>query len=170
MSFTDRRKQLDDAVAEIAPRGAGEHVEFFGGEQRRQVVERYAVADVFRVHAVDFADFQQGKILFAFFGGSDGAVHGIAGAQAEQVDLGGRHVNIVGAGHVVVIGRAQESITVGHHFEGAFAVDDAVEFDVEAFDNRKDHRFRFRTRKAGGTPIVAGRGIGPDDGHVVVFF
>jgi len=52
-------------------------------EQGRQVLERNSVADFFGRFAVDGRDAQQGKILLAFFGRTNGSAHRVAGFQAE---------------------------------------------------------------------------------------
>ena len=51
------------------------------------------------------------------------AFDGVAGAQAEAADLGGRDVDVVGAGEVVRFRRAQEAESVRQHFDDALADD-----------------------------------------------
>ena len=51
---------------------------------------------------------------------------GVAGAQAEAADLRRRDVDVVRAGQVVVVGRAQEAEAVGQGLEDAVAVDFAL--------------------------------------------
>ena len=49
--------------------------------------------------------------------------HGVAGVQVELADLRRRDVDVVGAGQVVVVGRAQEAEAVGQRLEHAFGED-----------------------------------------------
>ena len=116
LSFADRREQIYHTGAKIAACRRRREFEFFRGEQRRQVIERHAVADVLRIKTVYFRDAQQREIFFTFFRRANGAPNRIASAQTKQFDLGRRYIDIVGRSEVVVISRAQEAIAVGHHF------------------------------------------------------
>ena len=46
----------------------------------------------------------------------------VAGVQVEAADLGGRDVDVVGAGEIRGVGRAQETEAVGQYLERAAAV------------------------------------------------
>src|SRR5690606_20257990 len=72
---------------------------------------------------IDIVDFQQREITLAFFGWPDLAGDGVAGAQVEAADLAGRYINVIGAGEVRTIRRAQKAETVLQNFEDAIAVD-----------------------------------------------
>ena len=81
------------------------------------------VPDLLRILEIDGVDLEQGEIALAFLGAADRAVHRVAGAQAEFADLRGRHVDVVGSGQVVRIGRAQEAEAVLQHLDDARADD-----------------------------------------------
>ena len=75
---------------------------------------------LFRRFEVDGLDLDQGEIFFAFMRRTHLAADGVAGLEIEFADLRRRNVNIVRAGQIVVIGRAQEAVTVGQDFQHAF--------------------------------------------------
>ena len=77
------------------------------------------VADESRVASVDFRHLHQREILFAFLGRADDAVYHIACLQAEEFDLRLRHIDVVRRGEIVIIRRAEESITILHDFQYA---------------------------------------------------
>ena len=41
-----------------------------------------------------------------------------------------RQIDVIRRRQVIVIGRTQETVAVGHHFQHAFALDDAIEFKI----------------------------------------
>src|SRR6185437_5985567 len=59
---------------------------------------------------------------------------GVAGLEVEFSDLRRRDVNVVGARQVVVVGRAQESITVRQDFQNTFGEDVAFLFALRLED------------------------------------
>ena len=62
------------------------------------------------------------------------AFDGVAGAKAEAADLRRRDVDVVGAGQVVGVGRAQKAEAVGENLDDAFA--DNIDFlDRELLEN-----------------------------------
>ena len=122
LALADRRHDVDDAPGEIfLRRGLGLHLQPLVGIERRQIVEVDLVALLLGVFEVDGVDLEQGEIALALLGAPDLALDGIAGAQAEAADLRWRDVDVVGAGEIVGIGRAQEAEAVLQHFDHAGA-------------------------------------------------
>ena len=72
---------------------------------------------------VDLVDLQQREVALAFLGRPDLTHHRVARAQVEAADLRRRDVDVVGAGEVVLVGRAQEPEAVGQRLEHALGVD-----------------------------------------------
>ena len=121
--------------------------EFLAGEQRRHKFELHAVADVLRGQTVDFVHAHQREVFLTLLRGADRAVHRVAGLQSEEFDLRGRNVDVVGGIEVVVVGRAEESVAVGHDLQNAFALDLACEVvlgDDLLFDGAGCGLFRMR--------------------------
>ena len=81
------------------------------------------VALLLGILEIDGVDLQQGEIALAVLRAPDLALDGVAGAQAEAPDLRGRDVDVVGAGEIVGIGRAQEAEAVLQHLDDAGAGD-----------------------------------------------
>ena len=94
--------------------------------KRSQVFKENAVACFFWRFVVDFFDFEKSKIFFFLFGRADGSVDGIPFFQIESADLCRRDVNIFCRREVVVVGRAEESKSIGKDFEDAFADENFV--------------------------------------------
>jgi hypothetical protein len=122
LPLADRREEIHDAAREVVVAVARE-TEFFAREKRRHEFELYAVADVLRFQSVDVRHAYQREILLALFGRADRAGHRVARLQSEELDLGRGNVDVVRGVQVVVIGRAQESVAVRHHFQNAFTGD-----------------------------------------------
>jgi hypothetical protein len=78
------------------------------------------------VRVVDELDLEEGEVLLAVLRRPDLAADDVAGAHAEAADLRGRDVDVVRAGQVVVLGRAEEAEAFGQHLEDAFAEEQAV--------------------------------------------
>jgi hypothetical protein len=116
------------------------------GIERRQVVEEDLVARFLGRLEVDGVDFDEREVALAFLGRADLAGDGVAGAQIEAADLRGRDVDVVGAGQVVVLGRAQEAEAVGQAFEHAFGEDQAALFGLRL----QDLEDQFLLAQAGG--------------------
>ncbi len=96
--------------------------------QRREVVEEDLVARLFGRFEVDRFDLDQREILFAFMRRTNLAADGVAGLQIELADLRRRNVNVIRTGQVVVIGRAEKTVTIGQDFQHAFGEDVAFFF------------------------------------------
>ena len=80
-------------------------------------------ADLLRVLEIDRVDLEQGEIALALLGAADLALDRVAGAQAEAADLRGRDIDVVRAGQVVGVGRAQEAEAVLQDLDHAVADD-----------------------------------------------
>ena len=96
------------------------------GIERGEVVEEDLLARLIGGLEVDGLDLEQGEVALGVLGRTHLAGDGVAGAQVEAPDLGGRDVDVVGPGQVVVVGRAQEAEPVGQHFQHALGEDQAV--------------------------------------------
>ena len=81
------------------------------------------VLDLLGVFEIDRGDLEQGEIALAFLGAADRSFGGVAGAQAEAADLGGRDVDIVGARQVVGFRGAQEAEAVLQDLDHTLAQD-----------------------------------------------
>ncbi len=132
LALADGRQQIHHAAGEVVAHGF--QLEPLVGIERRQVVEEDLVARFLGRLEVDGVDFDQREVALAFLGRADLAGDGVAGAQVEAADLRGRNVNVVGAGQVVVLGRAQEAEAVGQAFEHAFGEDQAALFGLRLQD------------------------------------
>ena len=93
------------------------------GEERRQVLEQDLVLRVLRRLAVDLVDLDQREVALAVLRRADLALDRVAGVQVEAADLRRRDVDVVGAGEVARVGRAQEAEAVGQDLEHAVAED-----------------------------------------------
>ena len=118
LSLANRGEEIDDAGGQVAALMPGE-VDLLVGEHRGEVVERNTVADVVGIAAVDFLDLGEREVLLAALGRADGAIDGVAVFEAEELDLGERHVDVVRRGEVIVVGGAQETAVVAGDFEHA---------------------------------------------------
>ncbi len=127
MSITLAERSFRVGILELQP-------EALIRKQRRQVVEIDLVLGFFRVFEIERVDLQQREIAFAFFRAADVAFDGVAGAQAEAADLRRRDVDVVGAGQVVRVGRAQKAEAVGENLDDAFT-DNVGFLDRELLEN-----------------------------------
>lgn len=95
MSFADGGEKVDDACGKVVVVPFAQF-ELLVGEERSEVLERYAVSDFVGVTSVDFGYAYQGKIFFSRFRGAYGAFHYVARFQTEQFDLRRAHVDVIG--------------------------------------------------------------------------
>src|SRR5580698_5431275 len=126
LSLAEGREQIHDAGADVL--AGGFELEAFLRIKRRQVVEENLVARFIWRFEVDGFNLDQGEILFAFVRRANLAADGVAGLEVKLTNLRRRNINVVGAGKVVVIGRAQEAVAVGQDFEHSFREDVAFFF------------------------------------------
>src|SRR6185312_136434 len=68
---------------------------------------------------VDGLDLDQGEVLLTLVRRAHVAADGVAGLEIEFADLGGRDVDIVGTGKVVVIRGEEKAVSVGQNLEDA---------------------------------------------------
>ena len=147
LAHADRRDDVDDARRQVLARRVLDlELQPAIGIERRQVVEMDLVADLLGVLEVDRVDLQQREIALALLGAADQAFDRVAGAQAEAADLRGRDVDVVGAGEVVGIGRAQEAEAVLQHLDDAFADD----LDVARRELLEDREHQLLLAQGGG--------------------
>ncbi len=124
LAVADRRHQIHHAARQVVGRRL-EHEALLRIE-RRQVLEEQLVARLLGRLEVDRLDLDQREVALPFLRRPDLPRHGVAGLQIELADLRRRHVDVVGPGQVVVVGRAQEAEAVGQHLEDAFGEDEAA--------------------------------------------
>ena len=102
--------------------------------ERREVLEEELVARLVGRLEVDRLDLDQREIPLAVFRRPHLAGDRVAGLQVELADLRRRHVDVVGARQVVVVGRAQEAESVRQHFEHAFGEHEAAQLGLRLED------------------------------------
>ena len=124
LALADRHHQVEHARRQVL--GVGLERDRALRIERRQVLEEHLLARAFRRLEVDRLDLDQREVALAVLRRPDLARHGVAGVQVELADLRRRDVDVVGAGQVVVVGRAQEAEAVGQHLEHAFREDQAA--------------------------------------------
>ena len=124
LALAERRHDVDDAAGLVLARRLLDlHLQPLVGIERRQVVEMDLVALLLGVLEIDGVDLEQREIALALLRAADLAFDRVAGAQAEAADLRGRDVDVVGAGEIVGVGRAQEAEAVLQHLDHAGAGD-----------------------------------------------
>src|SRR6185437_308286 len=126
LALADGGAEVHDAARDVLADGL--ELDALGRIERGEVVEEDLVAGLFGGLEVDGLDLGQGEVLLALVRRADLARAGVAGAQIEAADLRGRDVDVVGAGKIVVVGRAQEAVAVGEDFEHALGEDVALFF------------------------------------------
>src|SRR5690606_20610425 len=92
-------------------------------EQRGQVLEQHLALGRLRRLAVDGVHDVERDVALAILRAADAAGDVVAGAQVEAADLAGRDVDVVRAGQVAGVGRAQEAVAVRQDFQHAVAGD-----------------------------------------------
>ena len=112
-------EEVDYAARKVVVFVARAECKLLFGEQGHEVLEGYAVAHLLRQQAIDVVHIDQCKELFALGRYLDLALHHVAGFKAVLAYLGGRHVDVVGRSHVVVVRRTEEAKALGHHLEHA---------------------------------------------------
>ena len=124
LALADRRDDVDDAAGDVLL-GLDVALEDHRlvREQRRQVLEQDLVLGVLGRLAVDLVDLDQREVALAVLRRADLALDRVAGVQVEAADLRRRDVDVVGAGEVRRLGRAQEAEAVGQHLQHAVAED-----------------------------------------------
>ncbi len=165
LSLADGREQIHDAAGEAVAHRF--ELDPLVGIERRQVVEEDLVAGFLGRLEVDGIDFDEGEVPFAFLGRPDLAGDGVSGTQIEAAYLGGRHVHVVGAGQVVIFGRAQEAEAVRQAFEHAFGEDQAALLRL-GLQDLEDQLLLAQSGGPGHVHIL-GHLVEPLDAHVLQF-
>src|SRR6185437_13308297 len=109
-------------------------MECLARKQRGEVFEQQFVLGSFRRIAVDVVHLQQREIALAFLRMPYASGDVVAGAQVEAADLRRRHVDVVRAGKVGLVVRAQEAEAVLQDFQHALGPDAAAGLGVGAQD------------------------------------
>ena len=118
LALADGGEHVDHACRKIAAASACE-VELLVGEEGHEVLERHAVADHFGRETVDRLDVAEGEILLARTWRPYAAFHHVAGLETELADLLLGDVDVIWTREVVVVARAEETESFGHHLEHA---------------------------------------------------
>src|SRR5690625_992583 len=100
LTEADRRKQVENARTVVRRRRF--ELEMTIRVERRQLVELWPVFDLRRLAPVDGVYLDEGKESFALLRRTHVSIHRITQPQTETLDLRRRHVNVLGAGQVVV--------------------------------------------------------------------
>jgi hypothetical protein len=148
LALADRSEQVHDPTGDLLADGL--HLDALLGVERGEVIEENLVLGLLGRLEVDGLDLDQGKVLLALVGRPDVAADGVAGFEVELADLGGRDVDVVGAGEIVVIGRAEEAVAVGEDFEHSLGEDVALLFAL----GLEDLEDEVLLAKAGGSGDV----------------
>jgi hypothetical protein len=77
----------------------------------------------------------------------DVAANGVAGLEVELADLRRRNVDVIGAGQIVVIRRAEEAVAIGQNFKDALGEDVALFFALR-LENLEDKVLLAETARA----------------------
>ena len=93
------------------------------GVQRRQVFEQDLVLRRFRRLAIDPVNLDQRKVAFTVLRCADLALDGVAGVQVEAANLARAYVNVIGAGQIRGVRRAQEAEAVRQGLQRAVTED-----------------------------------------------
>ncbi len=81
------------------------------------------VPGLFRILEIDGVDLEKCEIPFPIARGADESLDCITSPQRELPDLGGGNIDIVGAGEIIRIGRAQKPEAILQNFHNTFADD-----------------------------------------------
>ena len=141
--------------------GVGLELDLVLGVERREVLEEDALFAAGRRLEVDRLDLDQREVALALLRRPDLPGHRVAGVQVELADLRRRHVDVVGAGQVVVVGGAEEAEAVGQHFEHALGEDQAALLGAGAED-LEDQLLLAHARGAGDVEVPRHLGEGRD--------
>src|ERR1039458_6048254 len=132
LSLAERGKQVHDARADILAHGF--ELQPLLRLERRQVVEQNLVARLVGRLEIDRLDLNQREIFFTLMRRAHLAADGVSGFQVELADLRRRHVNVVRARQVVVVGRAQKAVAVREDLQHTFGEDVSFFFTLRLQD------------------------------------
>ena len=163
LALAHRRQQVHHPAADaLADRL---HLDPLLGIEGGEVVEENLVARLLGRLEVDGLDLDQGKILLALVRRANVAADRVAGLEVEFANLRRRDVNIVGAGQIVVVGRAQEAVAVGQNLQHALGKDVAFFFALRL----KDLEDQILFAKAAGAWNLQGARDAAQFGDVLFF-
>src|SRR5690606_21160201 len=124
LALADRRHQVQHAAGDVLGAAvAALEAEALAREQRGQVLEQHLALGRLRRLAVDGVHDVERDVALAILRAADAAGDVVAGTQVEAADLAGRDVDVVRAGQVAGVGRAQEAVAVRQDFQHAVAGD-----------------------------------------------
>ena len=156
-----RRLVLDSRIERV-------ELELLVGVERRQIVEVDAVANGFRIVEVDLGDTGQGEIALAFLGPANFTFNRVAGAQAKTADDRWGDVDIVGAGEIIRLGRAEETETIVQHLDGARTHDLDAVFGLDLED--REHQVLLAHRRCAFDAHLLGHRDQVGGGFLFQFF
>src|SRR5690606_12300569 len=138
LTFTNGSNQIKNAGGKVFGRAVTQFQhQALVREQRGKVFKQNFVFGAFRLVAVNFVNFQQGKIAFAFFRRADFTADFIDLAQVKAADLTGGYIDIVRAGEVRAVRAAQETKTILQNFQHTITVNIFAAFGM-VFQNGED--------------------------------
>src|SRR5450830_756260 len=145
LALADRSAQVDHTTGQVfGGTVAGFHLHAHGREQRSQVLEENLVFRVLGTIEVDRVDLEQGEITLAFLRRADLANDGVTGAQVEATDLARRDIDIVWAGEIGSVRRAEEAEAVLENLQHAITGNFLAAFRV-LFEQGENHILLART-------------------------
>src|SRR5262249_27525281 len=155
LALADGVEQIQDAASEVF---LGRfHLEAALRIKRSEVIEENLVARDLGVLKVHGFDFDQREVALAVLGRPDLSGDSVAGAQVELADLRRRDVDVVWAGEVVVLRRAEEAEAVRKALEDAFRKDETALFGLRA-ENLENELLFAHTAGAGDVELLGDLG------------
>ena len=124
LALADRAEQIENTAGKVL--FGRLHFQPALRIERSKIVEKDFIPRYLGILEVNGLHLNQREVALAVLGRTHLSGDGIAGAQVEFANLRGRDIDIVGAGQVVVFGRAQEAEAIRQAFQDAFAKDEAV--------------------------------------------
>ena len=96
LTLTDRREKIDNTGAEVSGGTVATECELLVGEERCEMLERYAVAHLGWLSTVDHLDVGDREVLLALVRRTHTALYHVAGLQTIALDDIIGHIHIVG--------------------------------------------------------------------------
>ena len=118
---------------------------------------------IFEIYRLDF---KKSEIPLVIFRGTDLSGDGVAGAQIEPLNLRRGNIDIIGAGKIIIIRRAKESISFRENLQHTFGENHSLHLSGSRF-----HYFenQFRFPKAGNARNIERFGYCQKLGNRFVF-
>ncbi len=159
LALAERRQQVHHASRQVLRIGL--EVDLLLRVERREVLEEDLLLGLLRRLEVDRLDLDQREVALAVLRRPDDAGDRVARVQVELADLRRRHVDVVRARQVVVVGRAQEAEAVRQRLEHAFREDVAALLGAHAQD-LEDQLLLAHAGGAGDVELLGDLGEGGD--------